>query len=360
MRHLVLLVTFLLTQIVPSAFAQTSSVSSLRMGEAISPAAAFALEQSIMFLPLDGSFHAEGQVSRLEFTLATLNRVYAADDIENCYRDIAPSQPVSYLRLFSDVERDTWFGKKLCVGMRVGLIQGHNDGSFRPFASITAAEASKILAKAYGLAYGSPARDAWYVAAMRALQDRGAVAANANPNRFLNREEMARMFYVLRATAPLAMTPALQSPMPVSEGETAMPGTPRAPSPMQIAPVGMIPPMSQAQSSDCGVRIGAGSPGAALLVLGQEAHPRRIAYHSRRMLRKQVEEAYQNGTFVSRGRKTASVLSPQCDGIGARSPGTGILVQGIYAKPDRVIRPPNRVVRAMAEGRTFTGGVQLQ
>jgi hypothetical protein len=47
-------------------------------------------------------------------------------------------------RTFSDVSADDWFSSTVDQAVRLGLIEGYEDGSFRPQASITRAEAAKL------------------------------------------------------------------------------------------------------------------------------------------------------------------------------------------------------------------------
>ncbi len=312
----------------------------------------FALEESIMFPSVDGEFHENGLVTRLEYSLAALDRLYKNEDIESCYRNISPSQPVTYERLFSDVERETWYGKNLCVGMHVGILQGKGDGSFQPFASITVAEAAKMLAKAYGLVHGSDVGEAWYADAMQALAARGAIRSEMNPHHLLTRREMAQMFYALRSEPRLVMTP-MAAP---SWDDVEDPVT---------APAPVFPQPSEGQdtlaSDDCSAYIGPGSPGAALLILGHEAHPRRLDRSSHRVLRAQVEESYQNGTPQPRTQpvRETSIFS-RCGDLAARSPGAALLVQGRMGRPANVQRVPNRVLQQQAMDRDHTGGVIVQ
>lgn len=164
-------------------------------------AAEYALEQEILFPHLDGEFHAKARVTRLEFTLATVDELYtSAKDNDGCFKNMAPSRSARYSLLFKDVPRDSWYGKRLCVAMHVGLISGDREGNFRPFASITNAEASKILAKAYGLTYPTTGelQRPWYWSSMTALSRRGAMPATAVPHLILSRQSMATMFYALR------------------------------------------------------------------------------------------------------------------------------------------------------------------
>ena len=112
-------------------------------------------------------------------------------------------------------------------------------------------------------------------------------------------------------------------------------------------------------SSFCMGSIATGSPGAALIILGQIAHPRALDRHSHRTLREQVEADYENGTFAKRSEPGDIVRN--CGVLSARSPGAALMLRGVSARPDvEVQRVANRFVQQQAEqDRTHTGGVQL-
>ena len=345
-----LLLSAILIGLLPSTVAFSADAQ-----QTTTAAEKYALEQSIMFATSDGNFRGDGLVTRLEFTLSTINTLYRNEDFENCYSNISPSQPVSFERLFSDVQREDWYGKQLCVGMHVGLIQGDTDGNFRPFASITTAEAAKILSKAYGLLLGSDAGKSWYAAPMTALSIRGAIARSTAPENLLTRETMAHMFYTLRNVPRLAMTPMMTGMQQEEQ-----------PVPAATTPTATTPAVTEisAPSIDTGciASIGTGSPGAALWILGQTAHPQSVERHSRRILRALVENAYRNGSFESSPQRSAGIasISGRCSELlNSRSPGAALLLRGVRAHPQSVQRPSNRQIQQEAESRMHKGGLIL-
>lgn len=52
---------------------------------------------------------------------------------------------------FPDVEKDKWYAEYITFAVKNGWINGYSDGTFRPNANITRAEAAKILARAIKL-----------------------------------------------------------------------------------------------------------------------------------------------------------------------------------------------------------------
>lgn len=160
----------------------------------------YVLENDVMYPNLDGEFSPDMVVSRLEFTLAAVDVLAHDADFEHCYRNIAPSQPPSFTLLFNDVGADEWYGKQLCMAIYEGMVAGDRDGNFRPYDTVTVAEASKILSRGYGLIYPAarPTGKAWYEAPMLSLEMKGAISSRMKPEAALTRVDMAVMFHALR------------------------------------------------------------------------------------------------------------------------------------------------------------------
>lgn len=150
--------------------------------------------------PSDGEVDTRKPMTRLEFTLAVTHVLYPNEFEDGCFRDLSPTKSVTYTHLFGDVQKDTWYGKQLCVALRAGLIKGDRNGNFRPFDVITVAEASKILSQAYGFLYPSknPSGLPWYWTSMEALRMRGALDVSAPPSAAITTGMTAQMFYALR------------------------------------------------------------------------------------------------------------------------------------------------------------------
>ncbi len=165
--------------------------------------------------PSDGEVDTRKPMTRLEFTLAVTHVLYPNEFEDGCFRDLSPTRTVTYTHLFGDVQKDTWYGKQLCVALRAGLIKGDRNGNFRPFDVITVAEASKILSQAYGFLYPSknPSGLPWYWTSMEALRMRGALDASYQPSTPVTAGMTAQMFYALRTAEryPLSRMIGLQT-----------------------------------------------------------------------------------------------------------------------------------------------------
>lgn len=83
----------------------------------------------------DGTYRPNNQINRAEFLKM----------IMTYFNTIMPSKIIlGGDNCFSDV-KDEWFAKYVCAAHDKGIINGYSDGTFKPQASISFAEASKIL-----------------------------------------------------------------------------------------------------------------------------------------------------------------------------------------------------------------------
>ncbi|HRI36456.1 MAG TPA: S-layer homology domain-containing protein [bacterium] len=85
-----------------------------------------------------GLFRPFGNITRAEFLKMLFNAK-------------GEKIPDSYDRsCFSDSAVGTWYNKFLCYSKEKSYVNGYDDGTFRPNANVTVAEAYKILVNAYG------------------------------------------------------------------------------------------------------------------------------------------------------------------------------------------------------------------
>jgi len=115
-------------------------------------------------------------VTRAQFVASMVAKFHPTGIPADCFDQLSPS---NYRLLFTDVPKDATYGPSLCAAMIMGLVSGYDDVTFRPSQPINIAEASKILAKAAGLATDpmSP-RTVWYEPYVKALVKRGILPAN--------------------------------------------------------------------------------------------------------------------------------------------------------------------------------------
>lgn len=101
---------------------------------------------------------------------------------------------------FPDVEKSQWYAKYICYGKSKGIIDGYSDGSFRPDATVNLAEALKIVFKSYNINVG-PSSGEWYQPYLNEARRRGMlVLIQAQVGDALMRGEMAELMYRLDAT----------------------------------------------------------------------------------------------------------------------------------------------------------------
>lgn len=112
----------------------------------------------------DGSFRPNASITRAEFTKIAVSFFKHADG--------ASSNP------FNDVPDSAWYAEFVKAAAELGLIDGYEDGTFRPNAPITRAEACTIVNRTLGrapdkdnllpehemLTWPDNSRDAWYYA----------------------------------------------------------------------------------------------------------------------------------------------------------------------------------------------------
>ena len=140
-------------------------------------------EQGIVSGYSDGTFKPENPITRGEFTKIVIGAIYEDSTISNCmnnnYINISGDGGSTYKDLFNDVEGGysflvsegnyKYFGgvftQYICIAKLNNIISGYSDGTYKPDASITVGEASKIIANAFKVfdkQYGEPSEADWF------------------------------------------------------------------------------------------------------------------------------------------------------------------------------------------------------
>lgn len=97
---------------------------------------------------------------------------------------------------FPDVS-DEWFAPYVCTAKEEGIIEGYPDGTFRPDQEINFVEASKILSLAFGQDIDESGAD-WYEQYVRALENSNAIPLSFERlEQLVKRGEMAEMMWRL-------------------------------------------------------------------------------------------------------------------------------------------------------------------
>lgn len=82
----------------------------------------------------DGTFRPDSAINRAE-ALKILLRASG----------VTPPKGYHFVNTFSDVPEDSWFSPYVLDAIQLGLVEGYEDGTFRPDSPITRAEAAKIV-----------------------------------------------------------------------------------------------------------------------------------------------------------------------------------------------------------------------
>jgi uncharacterized protein YkwD len=145
----------------------------------------------------DGSYGPEKTISRAEFVKIVAGVIVTQADMNDCIARAKEGNNTPEKR-FRDVEPGAWYSPPLCVALEIGLIAGYSDGTFRPAATINAAEVGKILTKAFQLQNDERAGDAWYDPYLRALKTNNAFPPTIHgADEKVTRGEMAEMLATL-------------------------------------------------------------------------------------------------------------------------------------------------------------------
>lgn len=95
---------------------------------------------------------------------------------------------------FPDVRSSDWFSSYVCTAQTNGVIQGYDDGLFRPDRSVNYAEALKILVKLGHYSLSTQSGEAWYEVYFRAAAAHGTLLpVSVDADTPLTRGEMARL-----------------------------------------------------------------------------------------------------------------------------------------------------------------------
>jgi len=111
----------------------------------------------------------------------------------------------SFLDELTDEERDCfgdvaeqWFAPYVCLAKAKGIVSGYDDGEFRPENPISFVEAAKILAGVYGVEVGDQGGQ-WYDKYVRGLQRHHYIPSSVDRlNKSITRAEMAELIWRIR------------------------------------------------------------------------------------------------------------------------------------------------------------------
>lgn len=127
-------------------------------------------------------------------TFQSLNKINRAEFMKIIVESITDEATGSYC--FPDVTNE-WFAKYVCYGKEIGLINGYEDGYFRPANEINFAEASKIVTNALNIDPATTtSADPWYRQYVEPLSDLSAIPSSISDlDKSIARGEMAEIIY---------------------------------------------------------------------------------------------------------------------------------------------------------------------
>ncbi|MDD5056139.1 MAG: S-layer homology domain-containing protein [Candidatus Peribacteraceae bacterium] len=201
-----LLLSLGFTMVSETAFAASGDRSFFGV-EPMSAAMVYVSDRGLLVPQEDGMFHPDRALTRIDLMRAVARDVYAGENRDACFGNIAPSPRTSYSLLFTDVRRTDIFATDVCIGMFTGVLSGRPDGSFRPFASANLAESAKVITKAYGIAPLLGGREdprvPWHETYWYALASRDAIPDTLRSrDQTLTRGDFAEILYRLRMERP--------------------------------------------------------------------------------------------------------------------------------------------------------------
>jgi len=125
----------------------------------------------------DGTFRPNDLINRAEFTKIIVEAAFPGQKYgADCFNDVS----------------DEWFAPYICFAKEHEIIQGYEDGSFRPDQPINFVEASKIVAIAFDLKIDEKYIEYWFEKYVVALERAGAIPRSIlHFDQRINRGEMS-------------------------------------------------------------------------------------------------------------------------------------------------------------------------
>lgn len=108
----------------------------------------FLAEKEIITGHPDGTFKPTDPINRAEF-------------LKLAFKSRGSSEPASG-HCFTDVPEDAWFAPYVCAARRREIINGYDDGTFKPAQTVNTVEAMKMLLLVYGHEANEPPGELWY------------------------------------------------------------------------------------------------------------------------------------------------------------------------------------------------------
>jgi hypothetical protein len=148
----------------------------------------------------DGTFQPSRKVTRAEFMKMIVSAMGGYDS------------SVDYGESFKDIPQGAWYENYVAFAKQAGLVAGYTDGTFRPKDNISRAEAAKVLAAALKLesveqmVYEDVPPLSWYGGYVAALSQAGIIDGYEDglfrPQRDISRAESVKLIILITVNAP--------------------------------------------------------------------------------------------------------------------------------------------------------------
>ncbi len=130
----------------------------------------------------DGTYQPEISINRAEFTKILMEAKY-------------PGESTATESCFSDVPSNEWYTPTVCNAKEKNIVDGYDDGTFKPSQSVNIAEALKITLEVYFDSIPSVSGE-WYQKYWDYAEDEGLLLSEwSNPAEELSRGAMAELIY---------------------------------------------------------------------------------------------------------------------------------------------------------------------
>ncbi len=99
------------------------------------------------------TFRPDDQLNRAELIKITIEAAYNSSEIDGCL-SANTNADWTYI-FFTDVQPTDWFAKYVCMARMNGVVEGYEDGTFKPSQAVNRAEALKIVFEALKKSVGN-------------------------------------------------------------------------------------------------------------------------------------------------------------------------------------------------------------
>ena len=133
----------------------------------------------------DGTYRPDERINRAEFTKIVLNALEISPSGNYCFPDV----------------KDLWYAPYVCAALSNGIINGYDDGNFKPNNDVNVAEALRIVLESTGFEVsGGGSSEYWYMPYVNYAQNSTLkfLIEDGKYDKPVTRGEMAEMIYQIK------------------------------------------------------------------------------------------------------------------------------------------------------------------